>query len=226
MINKTKEDWESSLLESFWKMVNTSDGDMAVVNQLSQSSSDAASLDLMIDFLCGDRQCKEAFEKRTVLGYIDLEKLSQLPKETLGYAYAQHMIKNNLNPLLTGEINNKYQYLATHITETHDIWHVITESDTSIYGEIKLEAFSFAQLYASRFWLILLAKNLLKSAVFNVEVGGDYLDALTTGWIMAKQAKPLFGIEWNNLWHESLLDVRNSLNIKIIDSSNLYQIKI
>lgn len=226
MINKTKEDWESSLLESFWKMVNTVDGDMAVVNQLSQSSSDAPSLDLMIDFLCGDRQCKEAFEKRTVLGYIDLEKLSQLPKETLGYAYAQHMIKNNLNPLLTGEINNNYQYLATHITETHDIWHVITESNTSIYGEIKLEAFSFAQLYASRFWLILLAKNLLKSAVFNVEVGGDYLDALTTGWIMAKQAKPLFGIEWNNLWHESLLDVRNSLNIKIIDSSNLYQIKI
>ena len=102
-----------------------------------------------------------------------------------------------------------------HITETHDIWHVITGSNTSIYGEIKLEAFSFAQLYASRFWLALLAKNLLKSAVFNVENGVEYLDALTEGWLMAKQAKPVFGIQWNSLWENPLSDIRSSLNIII-----------
>jgi ubiquinone biosynthesis protein Coq4 len=212
---RSKQDWESSLLESFWEMVNAPDGDFGVLARLSQSSNDPASLDLMIEFLCRDRQGKRAFEERICLGQIDLEKLSQLPQETLGYAYSQHMIKNNLKPLLAGEIANDHQFLLAHITETHDIWHVITGSDTSIYGEIKLEAFSFAQVYASRFWLALLAKNLLKSAVFNIETGTDYVDALTEGWLMAKQAKTLFGIQWNTLWEKPLTDIQASLNIVI-----------
>lgn len=214
-LNHSKQDWETSLLKSFWEMVNAPDGDFGVLARLSQSSSDPVSLNLIIDFLCRDRQCQKAFEQRISIGLIDLDKLSQLPKETLGYAYAQHLLKNNLKPLLAEKIQNDHQFLMAHITETHDIWHVITGSDTSIYGEIKLEAFSFAQLYASRFWLALLAKNLLKSAVFNVESGTNYLDALTEGWLIAKQAKPLFGIEWNTLWDKSLIDVRASLNIII-----------
>jgi len=214
-LKRCKEDWEASLLESFWEMVKAPDGDFGVLARLSQSSNDPVSLDLMIEFLCRDRQGKRAFEERICLGQVDLEKLSQLPQETLGYSYSQHMIKNNLKPLLAGEMANDHQFLLAHITETHDIWHVITGSDTSIYGEIKLEAFSFAQLYASRFWLALLAKNLLKSAVFDIETGVDYLDALTEGWLMAKQAKPIFGIEWNSLWNKRLNDIRASLDIII-----------
>jgi ubiquinone biosynthesis protein Coq4 len=212
---RSKQDWESSLLKSFWEMVNAPDGDFGVLARLSQSSNDSVSLDLMIEFLCHDRQCQRAFEERICLGNVDIEKLYQLPKNTFGYAYSEHMIKNNLKPLLAGKINNNHQFLLAHITESHDIWHVITGSDTSIYGEIKLEAFSFAQLYASRFWLALLAKNLLKSAVFNVENGSEYLDALTEGWLMAKQAKPVFGIQWNSLWENPLSDIRSSLNIII-----------
>lgn len=214
-LKDSKQDWESSLLESFWEMVNASDGDFGVLAKLSQSSNDPVSLNLMIDFLCRDRQCQKAFAERIALGHVNLEALYQLPKETLGYAYAEHMIKNNLKPLLPGEINNDHQYLLAHITESHDIWHVVTGSNTSIYGEIKLEAFSAAQLYASRFWLALLAKNLLKSAVFNVETGVDYLDALTVGYLMAKQAKPLFGIQWNRLWNDPLIQIQASLNIII-----------
>jgi len=214
-LKKSKQDWESSLLESFWEMVNAPDGDFGVLARLSESSNDPVSLNLMIDFLCLNHQCKKAFEERICLGHVDLEELYQLPKNTLGYAYAEHMIKNNLQPLLAGEINDDHEFLLAHIRESHDIWHVITGSNTSIYGEIKLEAFSASQLYASRFWLALLAKNLLKSAVFDVENGVEYLDALTEGWLMAKQAKPIFGIQWNGLWHEPLIDIRSSLNIII-----------
>jgi ubiquinone biosynthesis protein Coq4 len=70
-----------------------------------------------------------------------------------------------------------------------------------------------AQLYASRFWLALLAKNLLKAVVYDIEIAGQYLDAITQGWTMAKQAQPLFGLRWNSLWDTPLEDVRNSLNI-------------
>lgn len=39
------------------------------------------------------------------------------------------------------------------------------------------------------------------------------MDAITEGWLMAKQAKPLFGIQWNKLWSTPLEDIRTSLNI-------------
>ncbi|WP_322112029.1 Coq4 family protein [Aerosakkonema funiforme] len=76
--------------------------------------------------------------------------------------------------------NDDRSFLMWHITETHDIWHVVTGSNTNITGEIELEAFYVAQLIASRFWLALLCKNLFKAALQNVEVSHQYMDALLT----------------------------------------------
>jgi ubiquinone biosynthesis protein Coq4 len=72
---------------------------------------------------------------------------------------------------------------------------VVTGCDTNITG------------------LALLAKNLLKAALFHIELSNQYMDALAQGWVMGKQAQPLFGIEWNALWETPLEDVRASLNI-------------
>ena len=73
------------------------------------------------------------------------------------------------------------------------------------------------QLGFSQFWLSLLAKNLLKAVLYDIEVSSKYMDALTAGWVMGKQAKPLFGLDWNQLWETSISDLRNDLNIIAID---------
>lgn len=196
------------------RLVLAADGAMdGNVGRLAKASSDAYSFQLMVEFLSRYPQAKLAFQERPRLGKVDLQQLHQLPKNTLGYAFADHMIKNNLTFLQPGEVNNDYTYLAAHITETHDIWHVVTGSDINITGEIRIEAFSVAQLYASRFWIALLAKNLLKVALFNIERSGEYMDAIAQGWVMGIQAKPLFGIQWDTLWETPLEDVRSSLNI-------------
>ena len=170
-------------------------------------------LESFLEFLSRYPQGKRAFESRPRLGNVDLKSLHQLPDNTLGYVYANHMIEKSLTPLQASSVDNNYQFLAAHIIETHDLWHVVTGFETNIIGEIQLEAFYVAQLHASRFWLALLAKNLLKAAVFDVEISTRYMDAITEGWLMAKQAKPLFGIQWNKLWSTPLEDIRTSLNI-------------
>ena len=124
------------------------------------------------------------------------------------------MLQNGLKPLQIKPSSNDYEFLDAHITETHDIWHVVTGFNTSIIGEIQLEAFYVSQLQASRFWLALIAKNLLKSVVYDIERSAEYMDAITQGWIMARQAKPLFGIDWKSLWSTPLDEVRDVLNIK------------
>lgn len=212
-VKNSDRQWQDLAIESFLNIVKAPDGDFNAIARLSNALSDADSLKTMVEFLSRHPQGKQAFLERPRLENVDLQQLHQLPQNTLGYIYADSMLKNGLMPLQASSVNNDYQYLAAHITETHDLWHIVTGCNTNILGEIKLEAFYVAQLYASRFWLALLTKNLLKVVIYDIEVASQYMDAITQGWVMAKQAKPLFGIRWNTLWENPLEDVRTCLNI-------------
>lgn len=211
----TDRHWEESVLSSFLDMVRAPDGDFPTLDRLSRAVSDRDSFQLMIELLSRHPQGKAAFENHPRLGDLDLVQLKHLPENTLGSVYAEHMIGNGLKPLQAQEeVESDFHFIIAHITETHDIWHVVTGCNTDILGEIQLEAFYVAQLEVSRFWLSLLAKNLLKAVVYDIEVSNNYMDAIAKGWVMGKQAKPLFGIPWNTLWKTPLAEVRNSLNIE------------
>ena len=124
------------------------------------------------------------------------------------------MIRNGFAPPIVQEItNDPFVFLSTHLSETHDIWHVVTGCDTDKPGEVQLEAFYTAQFEPDRLFLALIAKNLLKTAMYEVELCNEIMDGLTQGWMMGKRAKPLFGIQWNSLWKTPLEELRSSLQI-------------
>jgi ubiquinone biosynthesis protein COQ4 len=202
-----------SLLASVLDMVETDDGNFGAIGRLLEASSDPESIQLTIDRLSTHSQAKTAFTSKKRLKSIDLIKLQHLPAGTLGHSYAEHMFGNQLKPLQTAPAETEQQFLATHITETHDLWHTITGSKTDICGEIQLEAFYVAQLEVSKFWLALLTKNLLKSLLYDLDAATHYMDALTKGWMMGKQAHPLFGLDWDTLWETPISEVRANLNI-------------
>jgi ubiquinone biosynthesis protein COQ4 len=214
-LNDTKQQWQDLALESFLNMVKAPDGDFDAIYRLSAALNDDESFKIMVESLSRHPQGKRAFEERPRLGNVELEKLHQLNENTFGYLYADHMLRNNLKPLQASAVNNNSEFFVAHITETHDIWHVVTGSNTKITEEIQLEAFYVAQLYASRFWLALLAKNLLKAVVYDIEVTSQYMNAITKGWNQGKEAKSLFGIKWNTLWETPLEEIRSSLNVVI-----------
>jgi ubiquinone biosynthesis protein COQ4 len=201
------------LLASVLEMVETSDGDFGAVAHLALASGDPESIDLTIERLSTHPQAKKAFASRTPLGSIDLAKLQQLPANTLGHCYAAHMLGNHLKPLQSPPAQTERQFLGSHITETHDLWHTVTGSKADIYGEIQLEAFYVAQLEVSKFWLALLTKNLLKSLLYDLDAATSYMEAITKGWTMGKTAHPLFGVDWDALWEMPIDEVRASLNI-------------
>jgi ubiquinone biosynthesis protein COQ4 len=214
MIKTINQSQETAILESFLELVKSPYGDFASISKLSHVLNDRATVEKIVAFLSLLPQGKQAFINRPLLGKINLQQLHQLPNHTLGYAYAEHMISNGLTPLPVNEIyNDPLLFLGAHIGETHDIWHVVTGCDTDKPGEVQLEAFYTAQLDPDRLFLALLAKNLLKTAMYEVELSKQIMDGLTQGWIMGKRAKPLFGIEWNKLWKTPLEEVQTSLNI-------------
>ena len=217
MIETIDRPQETAILESFLELVQSPYGDFAGINRLSHVLNDRATLQKIVAFLSLTPQGKQAFVDCPSLGKIDLQQLHQLPNHTLGYMYANHMLKNELTPLSVNEIaNDPFVFLGAHIGETHDIWHVVTGCDTDKPGEVKLEAFYSAQIDPDRLFPALLAKNLLKTVMYEVELFEQIMDALTQGWMMGKRAKPLFGIQWNRLWTTPLEDVRTSLNIASI----------
>jgi len=42
--------------------------------------------------------------------------------------------------------DERIRYVAQRLRQTHDLWHVVTGYDTSVLGEIELQAFMFAQV--------------------------------------------------------------------------------
>ncbi len=208
---------ESAILESFVDVVKAPYGDFACIGKLADALNNTATLQKVAAFLSLTPEGKQAFIDRPILGAVDLQQLHQLPKHTLGYEYADHMLNNGFTPLPVCEADNDpLAFFSRHIRETHDIWHVVTGCNTDKPGEVQLEAFYVAQLTSDRLFLALLAKNLLKTAIYEVELCDQIMDGLMQGWIMGKRAKPLFGIQWNRLWETPLEDLKASLNISPI----------
>jgi ubiquinone biosynthesis protein Coq4 len=210
------QDKQAAIFDSFLAIVKAPYGDFSGIGKLSKELNDDSTLEQIVNFLRQNPQGERAFKERPLLGNIDLQQLHELPKNTLGYTYSDMMLKNNLKPVPVAKIEaNDFSYLAIHIGETHDIWHIVTGSDTDKPGEVQLQAFCVAQLNYDRLFLSLLSKNLLKTAIEEIELCESIMDALVKGWTMGKQAKPLFGIQWNSLWEKPLADIRLSLDIVI-----------
>jgi ubiquinone biosynthesis protein COQ4 len=207
--------WEQSMLSSFIGMTEAEDGDFTAIDRLVASSRDPKSLSLTIEYLSQFPHCELALTNRRSLGAIDLADLHQLPIDTLGYHYADYMLRNQLKHLVASQAANEYEFIDTHMRETHDLWHIVTGSSIDMLGEIKLQGFCIAQLQLSRFWMALLTKNLLKATIYDIEAADGYMMALTTGWTMGKAAQPLFGIDWATMWEMPIAQVRADLDITI-----------
>lgn len=214
LVKSVKQQWRMLVIGyRFMELVKAPYGDFAGIGHLSDVITDTSHLKLIGEFLSRHPQGRIALQERPRLGKVNLQQLHQLPENTLGYLYADHMLKNGFTPPPVRELADAMSFASVHLGETHDIWYVVTGCDTTKAGEIKLEAFYVAQIYPSALFLALLAKNLLKTALEDIELCEQHMDALVQGWLLGKQAKPLFGIEWNTLWEIPLEQLRTQLNL-------------
>jgi len=200
--------WKKQVFERFMQILNAPYGDFQAIWNLANAVSDGAGFRRTVELLSIHPLAKNAIQNRLHLGAIDVQQLHALPEETLGYAYSDHLLRNGLTPIQSQIAKDDYDYLVVHLTEVHDIWHVVIKADTSMVGETKLQAFVAAQLRTFRFAYTMLAKNLLKTAVEDLECVEQLMDALTEGWRLGKQAQPLFGMQWNTLWNIPLIELQ------------------
>lgn len=165
-------------------------------------------------FLAGELS-EEQLAELPRLPCLDLDKLeAECEPGTLGYTVATHMKKCGLNPNIfrPAEVGSKEDYAVVHITETHDIWHVVTGFGNDEPGEIGVIAFYCSNTGASIF-VLLLAAALLNTALFNHDKLYERFEAIAEGWHAGKRARPLFGIDWTTHWHRPISELRRELQL-------------
>lgn len=145
---------------------------------------------------------------------VDLPALQKLPAGTLGRTFADWLTAKGYEPgeLLEqdrahGNTETEVERYRQHLAGTHDLWHVLTDFDTDVPGEVGLQAFYLAQL-RTPLALVLIAAMLLRGLRYADTAIAPCMDAITRGWRMGKAAQPLFGVDWSTLWSTPLSEVR------------------
>lgn len=152
---------------------------------------------------------------------VDLPALRALPAGTLGRAFADWLTARGFQPgeLLAydhghGDSESEVERYRRHLAGTHDLWHVLTDFDTDVPGEVGLQAFYLAQL-DTPLAVVLIAAMLLRRLRHPDTDLAPCMDAITRGWRMGKAARPLFGVDWAALWSTPLADVRARFDLAL-----------
>lgn len=156
-----------------------------------------------------DPAARGYIESRKFLNAYSLQELNGLPASTLGHAYSNHMLENNLKPDFyeVVPISNDASYVMMRMRETHDLWHVLTGFGTSVPEELGLQAFMYAQIRTPLAPMLICGRTLV--AVFkNPKEVPEIFDRVAHGWNLGIKAKPIFSLNWEENWQTPLKDIK------------------
>lgn len=157
-----------------------------------------------------------ALQEKPRLGKIDLETLGKLPEGTLGHEYARFMRRHGLDPasLPLKPVESDATFVEAHLRETHDLWHVVTGFEPNVAGELGLQAFYLAQ-FPNRVALAILSAGLMNTLLYAFDDSVARMTQIARGWLLGRQARPLFGTHWKELWATPIAEVRARLGLEL-----------
>ena len=166
------------------------------------------------EWLSQDPELRKRIEHRQRLGFVDLEELSNMPVDSLGWTLAQQCSSKNIDPNLVHlPAGTNQEFVMAHVFECHDIWHVVTGWGNDELGEVGLGGFYIAQLKLPLIALML-ALILFNTVFRNPASLAPRIEALTRGYEMGKAARPLFGMDWRSEMRKPLAVLREQLQIE------------
>jgi ubiquinone biosynthesis protein COQ4 len=169
----------------------------------------------MAEQLRRDPACAELIEARWIPPAHDLEQLAALPEGSLGQAYAASLARLGYDPNLHAGMapDSDAAYVELRLSQTHDLWHVVTGFDTTVTGEIGLQAFHLTQ-FPYPLGAVLTAQALVSATLGAPELLPELVEAIRTGLQMGLEARPLFAQRWEEGWQRPLVEWREALQLR------------
>jgi ubiquinone biosynthesis protein COQ4 len=202
------------MFKSFIAML-MGDDSLKSVDELLYGLLETSAFDLAAQHLKRDPACAELIDNRYIPPSHDLDRLLTYPENSLGYIYAKAMKKSGFDPNLhvgmTAE--SDAHYVELRLSQTHDIWHILTGFNTSKIGEIGLQAFRLPQ-FPYPLATMLIANSLIASTLFDPTQLPSLLAAIGQGWRMGETAQALFAQKWEEAWDKPLTQWQAELNLQ------------
>jgi ubiquinone biosynthesis protein COQ4 len=153
---------------------------------------------------------------------VDYNYLRDLPATTFGGAYVRHLDNNGITAdyqaAATRHIDDPVMaYLMRRFRQTHDVWHALLGIGITGHEEVLVHWFSWGQLRLPVSALIMVFGS-MKHIVLERRwqaLRHSMLDAYRSG----RDAAPLLGVYWEDLWEAPLDDVRASYGVRPLDRS-------
>lgn len=141
---------------------------------------------------------------------VDLQTLVQLPPDTLGGAYARHMLHYGFDPQTFRATDGQETWLQQRMAISHDIYHIIAGFDGSPIGEFGVAAFTFVQ-----YWDLLnvFVLSFVPISLTNPLWTAKLLRALGRGFWAGLKSKPVIAYPIEDRWAVPLVQVRRELGI-------------
>ncbi|MEA5516268.1 Coq4 family protein [Nodularia sp. UHCC 0506] len=202
------------IFKSFFSML-TGEYNLESVDEMSYGLVQTPAFALAAQHLQRDPACAGLICSRYIPPVHDLDKLLTYPQNSLGYIYATTMKKKGFDPNLHADMTDETdaKYVELRLSQTHDIWHIVTGFDTSPISEIGLQAFHLPQ-FPYPLATMLVANSLMNSTLLTPEELPKLLEAIAQGLQMGKTAKSLFAQKWEEAWDKPLTQWQVELNIQ------------
>jgi ubiquinone biosynthesis protein COQ4 len=196
------------------------DSSLDVVGAMSLTLLETPSFEKAAAYLQQDATCAALIAERYMAPPHDLDELLQCPQDSLGYLYAEQMKKRGFRAEELYEemsIHSEASYIEARLSQTHDIWHIVTGFGVTGEDEIGLQAFHLPQ-FPYPLAVALLASSMMSALLFNPKKLPSLLESIYQGWTMGKLAKPLFAQKWEEAWDKPLAQWQAELNIQPLTS--------
>jgi ubiquinone biosynthesis protein Coq4 len=159
---------------------------------------------------------------------LDLDSLKALPSGTLGHAYRDFMVSNDLMERLAEGYKDLHEQFATEGKldrmpailkykvlrgyQTHDLHHVLTGYPATPMGELALQAFQLAQVefpYAAM-WMAVATGHM---AFVDPWLTRPAMDAIAHGWAYGREARSIQFVKFELMLDQPLDEVRRAYGL-------------
>lgn len=171
---------------------------------------------------------KAWYEDRYLAPEFDFSALGDLPEGSLGRGYYHHVVDNGLKEAIAADyadfhrqqseggaldgMPDEIQYATLRGFQTHDILHVLTGNDTSLLGELTLQAFGASQTGGTynSLWLTIATTRM---TLMDPPAAPFAMDAIVRGWRQGQAARPLAYERWEERFDQPIEQLRAEFSI-------------
>lgn len=185
-------------------------------------------MELCIRMIMDEPNSAAMVKERYIGAEYDLQAMLAMPKDSLGWTYATILSTMGYDPEFYPHATENMtdgEYISFRTGKTHDIHHILTGFSLDNFGELGVISIAAGQTRFPSFLFVDLL-SLMMSFFFSEQLYNEAssppeqaqtlkykLELISQGLAIAKQAKPLFPIKWEEGFEKPLEQWRTELNI-------------